>query len=108
MKIKFANGVVKECTAPTEQKIFKNVGGELTGVGWMLNLRLVGVMTSTELDNILTADNVTSLEFLTEDENGADKTLFALSGYNKITSSAIRHAEDITETNAEIQLAKGV
>ena len=108
MKVKFANGVVKECQAPTEQKIFRNNNGEPTGVGWMLLLRLTGVITSTDLDNIVTDENIASLEFLSENENGEDITLFTLDGYKKITSSTIRHAEDTNSTHAEIQLTKGV
>ena len=106
MKVKFANGVVRECSAPTEQKMFKNNNGVLVGVGWVLMLRLTGVITSTEVDNILTEDNVSSLEFLTETEAGEDKKLFNLDGYNKITSSTMRHSEDTTI--AEIQITKGV
>lgn len=108
MKVKFANGVVKECTAPTEQKIFKTVEGKTVGVGWVLVLRLTGNITSTELDSILTADNVSSLEFLAKDENGEEKTLFSLEGYDRITSSTIRHAEDTTATYTEMQMSKGV
>lgn len=107
MKIKFANGTIKECTAPTEQKIFKTTNNGVIGVGWMLMLKLIGVTTSTELDNLLTAENVASLEFLTETENGADKTLFKLDGYSSVTSSAIRYSEDITAIYTEIQLTKG-
>lgn len=108
MKVKFADGVVKECTAPTEQKIFKTVSGETVGMGWILILKLTGSITSTELDRILITDNVSTLEFLTETENGEDKTLFSLDGYSKITSSTIRHAEDTDATHTEIQLTKGV
>lgn len=105
MKVKFANGVVKDCTAPVEQKVFKSVSN---GVGWMLLLKLTGGITSTELDVLLTEDNIKSLEFSTEGEGGGTKTLFTLDGYDKITSSIIRHAEDTTATHAEIQLTKGV
>lgn len=108
MKVKFANGVVKECAAPTEQKAFRNVSGETVGIGWILNIRLLGGITSSELDNILTTDNVKTLEFATNNEDGTEKTLFSLDGYDKITSSAIRHAEDISATSAEIQLTKGI
>ena len=108
MKIKFANGTIKECTAPTEQKMFKTTNGGVVSVGWMLMLKLIGVITATELDNLLTADNVASLEFLTENENGEDKTLFKLDNYSAVTSSAIRYSEDITATYTEIQLTKVV
>ena len=108
MKVKFANGVVKECTAPTEQKIFKTVGGATVGAGWVLVLRLTGNTTSSELDDVLTAENVSTLEFMAEDETGFRKTLFSLSGYDKITSSTIRHSEDVAATYTEIQMSKGV
>lgn len=105
MKVKFANGAVKECSAPTEQKIFKTANGES---GWMLQLRLLGEITSTELDNLVTVENIKPLEFLAETESGEDKTIFTLDGYGKITSSTIRHAEDTKSTSVEIQLTKGL
>ena len=105
MKVKFANGVVKGCSSPTEQKIFKSNSGVS---GWALSLRLIGKITSTELDEILTVENIASLEFLTEDENGENKTIFTLNGYDKITSSIIRHAEETTSTTVDIQVSKGV
>lgn len=108
MKVKFANGVVKECATPTEQKAFRNIGGETVGVRWILNIRLLGGITSTELDDILISDNVKTLEFSTTKEDGTEKTLFTLEGYEKITSSAIRHAEDVSATSADIQLTKGI
>ena len=105
MKIKFANGVVKECASPTEQKVFKTNNGD---TGWILHLRLIGEITSGELDELITVDNIKPLEFLTTTENGEDKTAFILDGYEKITSSTIRYAEDITSTISEIQLTKGL
>lgn len=104
MKVKFANGVVKECAAPTEQKAFK--AG--IGVGWVLLLRLIGEITSTELDVLLTEDNISSLEFMTTTESGEDKTIFTLEGYNKVTSSTIRYAEGEEDIASEIQLTKGM
>ena len=105
MKIKFANGVVKECASPTEQKVFKTNNGD---TGWILHLRLIGEITSGELDELITVDNIKPLEFLTATENGEDKTAFILYGYEKITSSTIRYTEDITSTISEIQLTKGL
>ncbi len=105
MKVKFADGVVKECNAPTEQKVFKTASGEQ---GWILLLKLIGEITSTEIDEIVTTENIGHLEFFTETENGEDKKIFVLDGYSKITSSTIRHAEDITTTSVEIQLTKGI
>lgn len=105
MKVKFANGVVKECTAPTEQKVFKAVSGES---GWILQLQLMGEITSSELDNLVTVENVSPLVFLSETDNGEYKTIFTLDGYEKITSSTIRHAENTISTSVEIQLTKGL
>jgi hypothetical protein len=108
MKVKFANGVEKECSAPTEQKAFRNVSGQSVGIGWILNIRLLGGITSSELDNLLATDNIKTLEFVTNTDNETEKTLFTLDGYEKVTSSSIRHAEDISATFAEIQLTKGI
>ena len=104
MKVKFANGVVRDCSAPIEQKVFRQ------GVdsGWVLNFRLNGGVTSAEMDSIVTPENIGSLDFFTTNENGEDKALFSLTGYEKITSSTIRHAEDLASAYAEIQLTKGV
>ena len=104
MKVRFTNGVTKECAAPTEQKAFKSG----VGAGWILILRLLGNTTSAEFDELMTPENVSSLEFLAETENGEDKPIFTLSGYDKITSSTIRHAEDTKSTTVEIQLTKGI
>ena len=106
MKVKFANGVVKECASPTEQKVFRTANGT---EGWILHLRLMGVITSAELDELLTVENIAPLEFLIEAEDSTEnKVAFTLDGYNKITSSTIRHAEDTASTLAEIQLTKGL
>ena len=105
MKVKFANGVVKECSSPTEQKVFKTNNGTS---GWILNLRLVGGNTSAELDEILTVENIAPLAFVSETESGEERLLFTLDGYDKITSSTIRHAEDTASTSAEIQLTNGL
>lgn len=105
MKVKFANGVVKECSAPTEQKVFRTANGEK---GWVLNLRLIGGITSAELDELIITENISSLKFLSVPEEGETKTIFTLDGYEKITSSTIRHAEDTASTSVDIQLTKGL
>ena len=108
MKVKFANGAIKECSPPTEQKLFKNIDGATVAVGWVLILRLTGNSTSSELDEILAPESSKSLEFFTENENGGVVNQFSLNGYNKVTSTTIRHAEDSLATYAEIQMSKGV
>ena len=104
MKVKFVNGVVKDCASPTEQKVYKAGASS----GWLLTLRLIGGITSSDLDDILTEDNIKSLDFLLENEDGEDKTLFTLADYSKVTSAVIRHDENTSDTYAEIQLTKGV
>lgn len=106
MKIKFADGTIKNCSAPMEQKLFKNVNGESIGAGWILIFSLIGEITSGELDVILTTENVRELEFITEEST--ETSSFVLSGYDKISSSTIRYAEDTEAIRAEIQLSKGV
>ena len=58
MKVRFSNGIIKNCNAPTEQKIINRIDGKTFGVGWSVILRLTGEMTSDELDNIFTEDNI--------------------------------------------------
>lgn len=120
MKVKFANGTVKSCAAPTEQKLFKTTDGVTLGAGWILILRLTGSITSTELDALLTSENVGALEFLSDGSDGSDggdggdgsdggaQTLFTLNGYEKVTSSTIRHSENAENTYAEIQISRGI
>lgn len=104
MKVKFKDGTIRRCSSPIEQKVFR--GGE--SAGWILMLKLLGETTSSELDSILTPENITELEFFTATEYGTGEALFTLSGYEKITSSSIRYAEDIASTTTEIQLTKGI
>lgn len=108
MKVKFENGITKNCAAPMEQKIFKNTGSGTVGIGWVLMLKLTGGVTSSDIDSIMTANNTSTLEFLTEDDNGDETTLFTLTGYGKITSSIIHYSENAASAYAEIQLTKGV
>ena len=103
MKVKFGNGVIKECVAPTEQKAYR--AG--VGVGWILMLNYNGETTSSELDVLLKTDNISNLEFISTSESGEEKTVFTLDGYEKVTSSTIRYAEDTKDTKVEIQLTKG-
>lgn len=108
MRVKFLDGTVKECAAPTELKLFKTSDGELIGGGWLLTLKLIGGLTAADVDSIFSPDNIKELEFSATDENGNEKILFCLSGYERLTSSAVHYSEDFTDTFAEIQLSKGV
>ena len=104
MKVSFVDGVVRECTPPTEQKLMKKTpDGELVPAGWVMTFHLIGVTDSSDIDRILTPENVQEMLFLSEN----DKTLFSLTGYSEVSSAAIRHAEDASATRAEIQFIKG-
>ena len=100
MKVKFKDGTVKNCTAPIEQKIFKNPSSP----GWVLQFGLTGQITSADIDALFTDSNIDELVFKTEDE---EKSV-TLSGYNRLSSSVIRYAEDVVGTVVEVQLTKGV
>lgn len=111
MKVKFKDGTIKNCTAPVEQKAFKNS----ESVGWIMVFALIGEITSEEVDTVITADNISDLTFIPEPLGDEGKVIAVsedkyvrLSGYDKITMSAIRYAEDTAKTRVEIQLSKGV
>lgn len=104
MKVKFGNGIIKECTPPLEQKLFRHTDGVPISAGWILLLKLTGSITSAEIDSILNEDNTEVLEFLSDNE----ETLFTLIGYSKITSSIIHYSEEATAAYAEVQLTKGI
>lgn len=103
MKVKFKDGTIKECSAPTEQKVFK----EGKASGWILSFALVCDMTSAEVDNTLSEENISDLTFISADENGNEHT-FLLYGYNHVSSAIIRHSEDTRQSRVELHLTKGV
>ena len=78
MKVRFSNGIIKNCNAPTEQKIINRIDWKTFGVGWSVILRLTGEMTSDELDNIFTEDNCENIILIQDDE---EKTETLLYGY---------------------------
>lgn len=102
MKIKFKDGTIKNCSNPTEQKIFR--GG--TAAGWICSFRLTDVMTSSDVDAVLVNDNVTEITFITDAIDNALSTTFTLTDYDKVSSAIIRHTN--TGSQVEIQLTKGV
>lgn len=98
MRVKFANGTIKTCTSPIEQRLYR--GGE--AAGWLCSFKLSDTTTSTELEAILVEDNLSNMTFLDDNNN----TLFTVIGYTKATSAIIRHSE--TVSTVELQLSKGV
>lgn len=105
MKVKFKNGETKNCTTPTEQKLFRDG----VAAGWLLSFSIKeGDLTSDSLDSILTPENVSSLIFINTDENSEDKELCTLVGYSKITSAVIRHGVNSSDIRADIQIVKSL
>ena len=98
MFVKFKDGTTQNCSNPTEQKLFKS--GE--AAGWLCAFVVSGIMNSTDVDSVLTADNISNLEFC----NDEGTKLFEISGYTKVTSVVVRYTE--TSGSVEIQLTKGV
>ena len=100
MQIKFKDGTIKQCTNPTEQKMYRNG----LDVGWVLMFSITDTMTSNEADDILSADNIESLTFFddTSEENAVSKTI---TGYTDVNYIIIKYGDDIN-TVAEIQLRK--
>lgn len=99
MKVRFKDGTVKNCTTPTEQKIFK-VG---EAAGWILTFGLLGDITSAEVDNLIKADNISELTFMSDEETSS----FSLNGYERTSSAIVRYSEDKEQTRVEIQLIRG-
>ena len=103
MKLKFKDGTIKNCTTPTEHKIFR------AGLpaGWILSFNLIGNITSGEVDELVLPDNISELTFIGENELGLE-TNIVLSGYNKTTSATIRYSDGDEQTRVELQLTKEV
>lgn len=98
MQVKFKDGNIKKCSNPTEQKIFRS--GAATG--WLCAFQISDAMSSTDVDNVLADENISELAFCNDD----GKELFTISGYTKVTSAVVRHAEN--DGTVEIQLTKGI
>ncbi len=98
MRIRLKNGTEKSCTNPVEQKVFRAGAA----AGWLCSFGFKENITSTELDEILTDDNISELTFC----NDASEELFTITGYTKVTSTVIRYSEAATEI--EVQFSKGL
>ena len=99
MKVKFKDGTIKNCSNPTEQKIFRSG----TAAGWICSFRLTDVMTSADVDAVLANANMAEITFLTDDTSAE---MFTLTDYDKVSSVIIRHTN--AGSQVEIQLTKGV
>lgn len=99
MKIKFVDETILNTTTPVEQKVFGNDGS----MGWIIGFSIVTPMTSDEIDNLLTVENIEELHLISDDGSHT-KTI---TGYDKITMAIVRYGDDISST-VEVQFSKGI
>lgn len=96
MKVQFKNGAsAYDCSEPIEQKIYR-AGVE---AGWTIVFQFNADVTSSEIDSIITPDNISEITF-TNDTGAAS----IVRGYNAISSCTIRHKD--TATAVEVQFTK--
>lgn len=96
MKLQLKNGATVGCSNPIEQKIFKNG----CAAGWICSLSITDRMTSVELDELCSEDNMAELNFLTDD----GEVFATLKDYSRLTSAIIRHSD--LKDSIDIQLTK--
>lgn len=83
-------------TNVAEQKLYRD--GQPRG--WLLTVTLVGDFTSSDIDNVLTKDNIRNITVVT------GEITREISGYTSVSSCIIRYNDD--NNTAEIQLTKGI
>lgn len=98
MIIKFKDGKSVETTNPTEQKVFKSNGD----TGWIIAFSILTPMTSTELDLLLTEDNIGEIVLTKSDESE-----ISIAGYDKLTMLTVRYSND-TNATIDVQMSKGL
>lgn len=97
MQMRFTNGESCESSNPTEQKVFKKNGES----GWVMAFSILTPMSSTELDAILTEDNISEIA-ITDGTN--ERTII---GYDKITMVTVRYSDNINSV-IDVQISKGL
>lgn len=96
MKVQFKNcAQVYDCSEPIEQKIYRS-GVE---AGWTIVFQFNAGVTSSEIDSLITPDNISEITFTNDTE-----TANTIRGYNAISSCTIRHKS--SGTVVEVQLTK--
>ena len=96
MKVRFKNtDTALTCTDPVEQKLFRS------GVpyGWAIMFHIEADVTSSDVDKLITPENIEELEF-TNDE----AVIGVVTGYSAIANCVIRHKAD--KTVVELQFTK--
>ena len=101
MRIKFkSDEQTFKTTSFVENKLYR--GGE--AIGWVISMSLQTDMISSDLDSLLSVENIGEIKLVSESEESLSTKAFI--GYNKVTSCSIKYAD--TQSTAEIQLFKGV
>lgn len=101
MRVKFKNSTeTYECTEPIEQKVFRSG----VAVGWVIMFHIYGDFDSSEIDGIVTSDNITELTFTVEDGKGTE---FTINGYKDVTSCVIRHKAALTVSELQFTKSSG-
>ncbi len=96
MKVQFKNSAqMYDCSEPIEQKIYRS-GVE---AGWTIVFQFNAGVTSSEIDSLITPDNISEITFTNDTE-----TANTIRGYNAISSCTIRHKA--TATAVEVQFTK--
>lgn len=97
MQMRFLNKENCETSNPTEQKVFKKNGES----GWVMAFSILTPMSSTELDEVLTENNISEI---TLSDGTNEKAIY---GYDKITMVTVRYSDNITSV-IDVQLSKGL
>ena len=96
MKVRFKNSDVNyDCTEPVEQKLFRSG----VACGWAIMFHLRADFSSSEVDDVITTDNISELTFTNDAE-----TKTVVTDYAVITNCTIRHKSD--KSIVELQFTK--
>lgn len=95
MMLKFKDGTIKACSNPIEHRVLR----EGLPAGWICTVRILETMSSSEIDQVLTSDNISELTFC----NRLLEELFVLSGYTKISNIIIRHPGASSEVEVQFE-----
>ena len=101
MKVQFkGRSEAFSCTEPVEQKVFQS--GK--AAGWALMFRLIGVVKSSDIDDLITPESMSEIVFTGGTEERPSSV--TLAGYTNVRSCTIRHADGAA--TVELQFTKGV
>ena len=99
MKIKFKDGTIFEADMPVEKRVTKANGTS----GWLFSFSITTPLTSTEVDSLLTAENISRILLCDTDESQSQIVV----GYTRIDNVTIRYSSE-NGSVADVQLSKGI